>query len=123
MAHYLAGDWQESMNMWAVLEEENPTDVDCLGYVGVSAARLGRRVDATNVDRRLREWNQPYTFGRNTLWRARIAALLGERERAVGLLRQAFAEGHVFDSELHRDVSLEALRGFKSFEEILSPAG
>lgn len=119
---YLAGDWQASMTMWTALSEQNPTDVDCLGYVGVSAARLGRRVDATNVDRRLRDWNRLYTFGRNTLWRARIAAQLGERQRAVDLLRQAFAEGHVFDSELHRDFDLETLRGFKGFEDILNPA-
>jgi tetratricopeptide (TPR) repeat protein len=119
--HYLAGDWQASMTMWAALSEENPTDVDYLGYVGVSAARLGRRIDATSVDRRLRDWNRPYTFGRNTLWRARIAAQLGERQRAVDLVRQAFAEGHVFDSELHCDVDLETLRGFKGFEEILNP--
>jgi hypothetical protein len=32
--------------------------------------------------------------GRQAYWRACIAALLGEADRAVGLLRDAFAAGH-----------------------------
>jgi tetratricopeptide (TPR) repeat protein len=41
-----------------------------------------------------------YLLGRHTYWRARIAALLGERERAVALLRDALQQGrtHVVDA-------------------------
>jgi hypothetical protein len=57
--------------------------------------------------------------------RARIAALLGDREQAVALLRGAFAHGATFDLRLslHRDPAFASLRGYVPFEMLLAPAG
>ncbi len=67
--------------------------------------------------------DRPYLFGANTYWRARIAALLGERERAVSLLRDGFAQGRSYGAYLHAEYDLEPLRGYPPFEELLRPKG
>ena len=55
------------------------------------------------------------------MWRARIQALLGEREAAVALLREAIARGYPHMHALHTDVDLEALRDYPPFQDLLRP--
>jgi hypothetical protein len=72
----------------------------------------------------------PYPlFGHPILWRARIAALTGESDSAVSLLRNAISEG-LFPLDvtqgfgyamwLHRDIDFEGLRSYQPFTEILA---
>src|SRR5437764_1271357 len=68
--------------------------MDYLGYVGAVAARQGNRDQALRVAQTLERVTRPYLFGRPTVWRARIAALLGERDGPVALLPEAFANGY-----------------------------
>jgi DNA-binding SARP family transcriptional activator/TolB-like protein len=51
---------------------------------------------------------QPYLRGAHTLWRARIAAQLGQRDRAQHLLREALAQGQPHGLWMHTDQDLEA---------------
>ncbi|MFN2566410.1 MAG: hypothetical protein ABR499_15550 [Gemmatimonadaceae bacterium] len=56
------------------------------------------------------------------MWRARIAALLGERLQAIALPRDALAAGVGFGiTNLHRDATLESLRGFAPYDELRRP--
>jgi hypothetical protein len=52
-----------------------------------------------------------------------LAALLGERERAVELLRDAFARGLSMSTAVHRLIDLESLRGFAPFDDLMKPKG
>ena len=61
--------------------------------LGVLAAQQGRREEADRIAAQLRGMRRPELYGEPTLWRARIAAQLGEKARAVALLRDAMAEG------------------------------
>jgi len=63
----------------------------------------------------------PYIHGANTEARARLAALLGRREEAVRLLRDANAEGQGFAVGYHAQFEFATLRGFEPFEEWLRP--
>ena len=65
----------------------------------------------------------PYDRGNSTYVRACIAAILGEREEAVSLLRQAHAEGLRFSVNIHIDFDLDSLRGYAPFEEFTRPKG
>lgn len=47
----------------------------------------------------------------------------GEREQAVERLRDAFARGLPMSLGLHRQMDLEALRGFTPFDELMAPKG
>src|SRR6059036_340422 len=93
--------------------------LDYLGYLGAIAARQGNREQALRVDRTLAGVKRPYIFGRHAVWRARIQALLGEREGAVALLRDAFAQGYPHAHALHVDLAFDALRDYAPFRELV----
>ena len=61
----------------------------------------------------------PYLHGIPTYWQACIAAQLGEKDRAVSLLAQAFGQGFPFSHYLHRDLDLEPLRGYPPYEALV----
>lgn len=54
-------------------------------------------------------------------WRAAAAAIVGDQDAAVALLRQAVAHGMEFGPWLHRDPDFIGLRGYPPFEEWLRP--
>ena len=95
--------------------------MDYLGYLGAVAARQGNRDQALRVDQTLARVKRPYLFGRPTVWRARIQALLGERDAAVALLQEAFARGYPHAHGLHVDLAFESLRDYAPFRELLTP--
>jgi eukaryotic-like serine/threonine-protein kinase len=96
--------------------------VDFRGYLGALAARRGERPAAYAADSALEAMRAQGLYGRHTYWRARIAALLGERERAVALLRDALREGrtHVV---LHAESDFATLREVPAFQELMKPKG
>ncbi len=67
----------------------------------------------------------PYLFGSHTYARARIAAALGDRARAVELLRAAWTQGRpiTFDDrdneDVHSDPEFTTLAGFLPYETLL----
>ncbi len=95
--------------------------MDYLGYRGAIAARQGKRDEALRIDQLLARVQRPYLFGRPAVWRARIQALLGERDAAVALLRDAFARGYPHAHGLHVDLAFESLRDYGPFRELLTP--
>jgi tetratricopeptide (TPR) repeat protein len=138
-ALYLAGRWEEARRIveqlvplpsatWhyggylGVMPGTPVDDVNRRGYVGVLAARRGDRAAALAADSALSALRRPYLAGRHTYWRARIAALLGDRERAVTLLQDALREGQIY-SVLHGQADLASLHGFPAFEELVRRAG
>jgi tetratricopeptide (TPR) repeat protein len=96
---------------------------DAIGLRGVLAARQNDPARARVLARRLAAIPPRYNFGIPTVWRARIAAALGQRDSAVTLLRQAFAEGREYDLWLHRDQDLAALRDYPPYLELIRPKG
>ena len=90
---------------------------------GVMAARVGDRKTAASCDAQLAAIDRPNVKGAALAWRAYIAAQLGEKDRAVEFLRDAFAKGAPFDRYLHRYVYVEPLQGYPPFEELLKPKG
>ena len=100
-----------------------PDRVGLVGYLGTIAARRGDRAAALRLDRELQEVRAPYMFGRQVYWRARIHALLGERDHAVDLLRDAFSRGFPYTPSLHADLAFAALRDFPPFQELIKPKG
>ena len=48
---------------------------------------------------------------------------LGDRDRAVELLRQAFAQGKYqeYFGMIHREIFLEPLRGYPPYERLMKP--
>jgi tetratricopeptide (TPR) repeat protein/predicted Ser/Thr protein kinase len=120
---YDAEHWADAREIVEQLAAARPDDIDLIGYLGTTAAHLGDREEARAIMERLRRLNRPYLFGNNLYWSADIAALLGERELAVQLLQQAFAQGLADFMLLHQDPDLEPLHGYPPFEELRRPKG
>jgi DNA-binding SARP family transcriptional activator/TolB-like protein len=121
--HYLADRFDEAAPMVEELASEFPANIDYQGYLGTLAARRGDHEAARRISDGLSQLADPYNHGRHTYWQACIAAQLGETERAMMLLRDAFSQGRRFDLWLHRDMDLEPLHDYAPFREFLKPKG
>ena len=120
---YLHGDWEQARTTFAALAADSMDVVEALGYQGTTAAHLGDGDRARAFAERLAALPSARSSPDATAWRARIAAVLGQRDEAVRLLRQAFTEGLGYGIWLHCDPDFESLHGFTPFDEVLRPAG
>jgi tetratricopeptide (TPR) repeat protein len=134
-ALYAAGRWDEARRSFEALAAERRGEAsaagdhgmyglaplgppDYRGYLGVLAARRGNRGAARAADSALAAFRGSHLFGRPTYWRARIAALLGERERAVALLREALQQGRTHVT-VHAEGDFAALRELPAFQALI----
>ena len=117
-----SGDYATADSIHRARLSENPSRVDDLGWSGVSAARRRDTAEARNFMRRLGALDTPYLRGVNTLWCAKIAAVLGNKDEAVRLLSQAMAKG-VSVEDAHTWAEMSALRGHAPYEELVRPKG
>jgi tetratricopeptide (TPR) repeat protein len=123
MALYVAEQWEEAAALVEKLRSEEPDDIDYLGYGGAIAARRGDREGALKISEELKGIERPFTFGAQTYWRARIAALLGMKEEAVELLRQSFSQGKEYSVFVIMEADLFPLRDYAPFKELMKPKG
>jgi len=123
LACYQAERWADAESVFRALVAEDPQDIESLGYMGSLAARRGDREKAMAISASLEGRAVRPQLGGDAYRQSRIAALLGDREGAVALLREAVARGWAYDVWLHQDMDLESLRGYPPFEEFARPRG
>jgi tetratricopeptide (TPR) repeat protein len=120
-ALYAAENWEEARSVFSRLSLHDGGDIEPLGRLGAVAARLAHMEEAARIANLLRAVDRPFLFGRQHYLRARIAALRGEREQAVSLLREAIARGLPFGVQLLCDMDLEPLRAYLPFKNLVKP--
>ncbi len=119
---YALGRYDEAMRAARVLQDAMPQEVLVLGLIGRIAARQGDFVTATDLLGRLEEMGErPYQFGRPGYQAALIAAVLGDDERTLQLLRRAKAQGLTHGHWVHREMDLDGLRGTPAFQALARP--
>jgi len=123
---YYLERWREARSIFAELYSEIPEvntnyAVGVLGQLGVVAAHLGEREEALRISDELVAREIPGYLGWNTAWRAAIAAILGEEERAVNLLRQSYRDGHPYGIWTDYYLDLENLWDHPGFQEFVRP--
>lgn len=97
-----------------------------LAQLGMVEVKLGDRDAARRLEGELARATSPYERGRPKLLQAQIAAALGDRDRAVLLLRQGIGLGmglSSFRGALFGNEDLESLHGYPPFEQLLMPVG
>jgi serine/threonine protein kinase len=123
VALYISEQWEEAGELIEKLRSEKPDNIDYLGYGGALAARRGDKEEAQRISEELKGIDRPYTFGKQTYWRARITALLGMKEQAVELLRQSFAQGNYYINDngvfIIQEADLDPLRDYAPFRELM----
>ncbi len=110
--------WSEASAVFTKIAAAAPAAIDARSQLGVVAARRGDVATARRMIDELARFNRPYVRGAHTLGRARITAALGDRERTLDLLREAFAEGQPIAWPVHADDAFEAFRGYAPFDEL-----
>ncbi len=107
--------------MFVALLENSPESLSFKGHRGVTLAHLGRREEALESDQWLERVDRPFLRGAHTRWRAAIAAALGDRERAVRLLEQAYQEGMDLGHIHRRDPEWRPLHDYRPYQEFVRP--
>ena len=120
----LAGELDEAEAIVRVLAAESPTLMDPVTSLGRIAARRGdaaavARIDAVLAERATERWN----FGAATYRRARLAAALGDAERAAQFLEQAWREGYPIYANVWTDPEFTYVRGHPAVDALLVPRG
>ena len=117
---YDMGQLAEAKALLAPLVARDSTDVEARGHLGLIAARRADTATAVAVDKWLETARPRYVFTR-TLYRARIAALLGEHERALELLGGALDESGRFLVPGYREYpEFVCLREDDRFEQLMA---
>ena len=127
-ALYQAERWEEARAVFAALAAEHPDNIFYKGRLGTLAARRADRASALRIAEELRRLETPYLYGNHTSRSARIIALLGDKEGAVALLREAVAQGagngdvpdmYGYGFVFRHSMDLEPLYGFPPFEDLI----
>jgi len=121
---YILGKWDEAKVLFEELHTDTPDDVNYLGALGAVAVQLGNKEEALKISKQLEEDQRPYLFGNPAYWRARIAALLGDKEGAVNLIRQATKQGYTYEHlHLHPCEDFESLADYPPYIQLMKPKG
>ena len=120
-AFYQDEQWEEAKAIFDTLVAEDPDNIEYNGWLGVLYARLRDSEAALKKSEWLGNLELKYRLYRPIVWKAKIAAILGEKENAVNYLREAYRKGYGFGIGLHRDMDLESLREYSPYEEFMRP--
>ena len=107
--------------LYAGIIAASPDDVICMGTLALLAIRQDSLREADSLLAVLRAERRPYVFGRPGLMLAPAAALKGERENAVVLLRQAHRNGFNGFYRLHLESDFDSIRDDASCRALIRP--
>jgi len=128
-ALYHAGRWEDAGRVFAPLHEAMPMNVDVLGYLGLVAARRADPESAAESSAELEGIGRASYRFRPWTWvyRARIAAVLGQRVEAVSHLKRAFDEALFYwpqaDLRFQYRFDFQAHADYAPYQELLRPKG
>jgi len=104
---------------------EAPDSPGAQGSYAVALATCGGpRAEAQKIAAALARMERPFLRGVNHYQRARVLAVLGDREGAMRALEAAYAQGFVwFGTTIHLESAFASLRDFPPFVELMKPKG
>ncbi len=127
--YLMAGAWPDLSRRAKYLRARDPRKGSWLAYEGIAAAKLGDRAKAMRVDsvlQGLATQEGDKVFGKMPLpissyHRAEIAAGLGDRDRAIGLLTDAFANRLRYTVYMHPNPAFASLWKDPRFIRLMAP--
>lgn len=124
---YAAGRLSEAESHFEALAAQTPEVGNYLGMLGVLAAARGdegrARWISNELATRAHQAEVPFEIAWLTLYRARIAALMGRPGEAVQLLREALLNGLAYGAWIHIRMEAGLLDGYRPYAELLDPKG
>lgn len=122
-ALYMSGRWKEAAPLLEALAADRSDDVELQAYLASVAARRGDGATARKIVGEIGAQSGPRNTAAVMYIQARVAALLGEREEAVRLVREAISRGYTQNNMIHYDIDMESLRAYVPFKQALRPQG
>jgi tetratricopeptide (TPR) repeat protein len=119
-AYYIAEQYDQSQEILEDLLLEDSTNIDCIGLLGANAARKGDKELSEKISKELANFQRLYLYGKNTCWQARISAILGDKDNAVQLVRNAVAQGFDYYS-IHEIIDFVTLHNYPPFMDLIEP--
>jgi hypothetical protein len=116
----MLGDYSGATVIARQLGAEDSTNVDFRGELAGLAAERGDTVLADSLDRWLAAQPVVRVSWTASMYRARVAALLGRRDSAVARTREAIDEG-AWPGWLHQEPPLMRLRDRADFRTLIAP--
>ena len=116
----MLGDFAEAETFARQLIAEDSTNVDFKGELAGLAAERGDTALADSLDRWLAAQPVARVTWTASVYRARVAALLGRRDAAIARLREAMDEG-AWPGWFHQEPALQALRDRADFRAVMGP--
>lgn len=116
-----AGRVDDARTALESLAKKLPRDRGVLLSLAVISAQQGDSGNARRIEALLNANNTQTSPADLLLGRAILAAGLGENDRAVALLQDAFQMGYAWRSVLHIVPGLEKLRGYGPYEDLVRP--
>lgn len=125
---YRAGRYEEAKKIFSTLASEYSEYPIPRGYVGLCAARMAETREALEIFNYMRTTDYPDAYGWDSYMRARIAALIDDKEQAASLLQEAFIRNFpnlvswTMDDLLHES-DFASVRDTEAFKSIIQPKG
>jgi DNA-binding SARP family transcriptional activator/tetratricopeptide (TPR) repeat protein/TolB-like protein len=116
----MLGEFAEATTFARQLVAEDSMNVDFKGELAGLAAERGDTALADSLDHWLAAQPVARVSWTASVYRARVAALLGRRDAAVARLREAMDEG-AWPGWFHQEPALQALRGRADFKAVMGP--
>jgi DNA-binding SARP family transcriptional activator/TolB-like protein/tetratricopeptide (TPR) repeat protein len=116
----MLGAYPEAERLARQLVADDSTNVDCRGELAGLAAERGDTALADTLDRWLAAQPVARVSWTASVYRARVAALLGRRDEAVARTREALDEG-AWPLWIHLDPALATLRARPDFVALTEP--
>ena len=115
---YYTGRWEEARAGYEHRLAEDSASVKSHAALGALAVRRGDQAEAARMDK----WLAQRTKRPSAAYaRARLAALRGDRDAAVTLVREALHRGLRGVMFLHLDPDFESLHDFPPYRELIRP--
>jgi serine/threonine-protein kinase len=123
MALLSVGNTAEARSIAKRLVTKHPQDRVAISLDGITAAHAGERQVAERAIVVLDSLSDPYQLAENLFSRALIAAVLGQKERAVEYLRESIRKGLSYVQLNDAIPELLPLRGYAPYDELIRPKG
>jgi hypothetical protein len=117
----LAGQAREANELGRKVLAARPECIQCRSLIGQSAAILGDTASARQQVEALLQIKTAFLRGQPIYAAAQIESRLGNKARAVRLLREAISKGVAYQAFNDAEPAFFSLRGYAPFDVLLKP--